>query len=37
MNAEHLLAQQAGRREWYESFTLRICRVQRQRTWRRND
>jgi heme-degrading monooxygenase HmoA len=26
-HAEHLLAQKLGRERWYESFTLRVCRV----------
>jgi len=28
-NAEHQEAQKRGREEWYESFDLRICRVNR--------
>ena len=28
-NAEHLVAQQRGRAEWYEEFKVRICRVER--------
>lgn len=28
-NAEHRLAQQRGRRDWYERFELRIARVER--------
>jgi len=27
--AEHRLAQQQGRQRWYESYTVRICRVER--------
>ncbi|MGF7215311.1 heme-degrading monooxygenase HmoA [Spirosoma lacussanchae] len=27
-HAEHRLAQQQGRQRWYESFTVRICRVE---------
>jgi heme-degrading monooxygenase HmoA len=27
--AEHLLAQQRGRREWYEQYEIRIARVER--------
>ena len=26
---EHLAAQKRGRKEWYESFTTRVCRVER--------
>lgn len=29
-NSEHLLAQQLGREVWYQSFTLRIAKVERQ-------
>jgi heme-degrading monooxygenase HmoA len=29
MNAEHLLAQRMGREQWYASFKLRVCRVER--------
>ena len=28
-NAEHLLAQQAGRELWYSRYTTRICKVER--------
>ena|SRR6187402_3414646 len=28
-DAEHKLAQQQGRERWYESFSLRVCRVER--------
>jgi heme-degrading monooxygenase HmoA len=28
-NAEHLVAQSRGRGEWYASFKLRICKVER--------
>lgn len=31
-NAEHLAAQKAGRDKWYESFSLRIAKVERART-----
>lgn len=31
-NAEHLAAQKAGRDKWYQSFTLRIAKVERART-----
>ena len=27
-NAEHLIAQQRGRDEWYKSFRVRVCRVE---------
>lgn len=28
-HAEHLIAQQTGRDRWYESYRVRICRVER--------
>ena len=33
-HAEHLLAQERGRNEWYEAFELRIARVERARAQR---
>ena len=32
-NAEHLEAQRLGRERWYESFTLRVARVERTGNW----
>lgn len=32
-HAEHLLAQKYGREKWYESFTLRVCRVEALRSF----
>jgi len=29
-NAEHLIAQQNGRDQWYQQYTTRICRVERE-------
>jgi heme-degrading monooxygenase HmoA len=29
-NAEHLLAQQRGKGEWYASYRVRVCRVERE-------
>lgn len=29
-NAEHVMAQKTGREKWYQSFTTRICRVERE-------
>ena len=29
----HRVAQERGRREWYESFSLRICEVEEARSW----
>ena len=31
-NADHLAAQKRGRAEWYKSFKLRICKVEREYT-----
>ena len=28
-NAEHLIAQELGRREWYDSYEVRVARVER--------
>ena len=30
-NAEHLVAQRLGREQWYKWFSLRVCRVERER------
>jgi heme-degrading monooxygenase HmoA len=32
-NAEHLVAQELGREKWYESYRLRIARVERDYRW----
>jgi len=32
-HAEHLLAQQRGREQWYQWYTLRVCRVEHARTF----
>jgi heme-degrading monooxygenase HmoA len=29
-NAEHIITQQTGRAQWYESYTTRICKVERE-------
>jgi heme-degrading monooxygenase HmoA len=34
-NAEHRVAQRQGREQWYESYTTRICRVERDYTFER--
>jgi heme-degrading monooxygenase HmoA len=34
-HAEHRIAQERGRAVWYESFALRICRVERARGFER--
>jgi heme-degrading monooxygenase HmoA len=33
--AEHRLAQQMGKERWYQQFTLRICKVEAERTFDR--
>lgn len=33
--AEHRLAQQMGKERWYQRFTLRICKVEAERTFER--
>jgi heme-degrading monooxygenase HmoA len=30
MNSEHLFAQKMGREKWYQSFKVRICKVERE-------
>ncbi len=35
-HAEHILAQQRGRAEWYDSYTLRVCKVESAREFTRN-
>jgi heme-degrading monooxygenase HmoA len=35
-NARHLVAQRRGREVWYEQFKVRICRVERDYTFRRD-
>jgi heme-degrading monooxygenase HmoA len=32
-HAAHLQAQERGREQWYESFSIRICRVEHHRDW----
>jgi heme-degrading monooxygenase HmoA len=32
-HVKHRVAQDRGRREWYQSFSLRICRVEESRIW----
>ncbi len=34
-HAEHVIAQQEGRRRWYEAYTTRICHVERDYTFRK--
>ena len=34
---EHVEAQRRGRKEWYESFTMRICRVERENEFQRHE
>lgn len=35
--ADHKVAQEKGRAAWYDEYTLRICRVEREYDFRRND
>ena len=35
--ARHQLAQQKGREAWYESYTIRICRVEREYSFSKGD
>lgn len=35
-NTDHLLAQQFGKEKWYESFTTRICLVEREYSFERS-
>jgi len=37
MNAEHLIAQQLGRKQWYSAFQTRICKVERDSAGMRNE
>ncbi len=37
VEAEHRIAQETGRDRWYDAFTLRVARVERQSTWRRGE
>lgn len=30
LNSEHKIAQEFGRSKWYESFTTRVCKVERE-------
>lgn len=34
---DHLIAQQKGRARWYESYRIRICRVQREYAFHNSD
>jgi heme-degrading monooxygenase HmoA len=36
-HAEHRLARQLGRKRWYETFRLRICRVEQEQAFRAVD
>lgn len=35
LHIEHTLAREQGRAQWYESFTVRICRVEREYDFKR--
>lgn len=32
-NSEHLLAQSKGISDWYQNYTVRICKVEREYSW----
>lgn len=32
-NSEHLLAQSKGIKDWYQNYTVRICKVERAYSW----
>ena len=34
-NLEHLVAQEKGRRDWYKSYTTRICLVEREYSFKK--
>jgi heme-degrading monooxygenase HmoA len=36
-NAEHVLARERGRSDWYEAYALRIAKVERAYGWQRDD
>lgn len=36
-DAQHRLAQHLGKTDWYEDFTMRIARVERQKSWVRGE
>ena len=36
-HAEHLLAQTRGREEWYQSYTIRVCKVEHVRSFEASD
>lgn len=36
-DAEHRIAQETGRDRWYDAFTLRVARVERQSEYRRGE
>ena len=35
-NSEHILAQSKGIKDWYKNYHVRICKVEREYTWKRN-
>lgn len=36
-NAEHKIARDTGRSDWYQHYTLRVAKVERAYTWARED
>ena len=35
-NASHVIAQEKGKRDWYKSYSTRICRVERDYRFRKH-
>lgn len=33
LNTEHLFAQQQGRKQWYTTYKVRVCKVEREYGW----
>lgn len=35
-NSEHVLAQSKGVKDWYQNYTVRICKVEREYSWEKS-
>lgn len=35
-NSEHVLAQLKGIKDWYQNYTVRICKVEREYSWKKS-
>ncbi|TLF46677.1 antibiotic biosynthesis monooxygenase family protein [Maribacter aurantiacus] len=35
-NSEHVLAQSKGIKDWYQNYTVRICKVEREYSWEKS-